>query len=118
MSPCWQADTSLRLGSRVTTITCNKVKPPEATLIKVDFPHGLEMEAGTASHAFLCARPGGLKQWQMLVFQRGEAQFKDCSFRCQSKRDSASDRSSNHHAEAERPGQPRPAHCPIDPQRR
>ncbi|MEQ2244609.1 hypothetical protein ILYODFUR_018996 [Ilyodon furcidens] len=33
-------------------------------------------------------------------------------------RDSASDRSSNHHAEAERPGQPRPTHCPIDPQRR
>ncbi|MEQ2242916.1 hypothetical protein ILYODFUR_001739 [Ilyodon furcidens] len=27
------------------------------------------------------------------------------------------ERSSNHHAEAERPGQPRPAHCPIDPQR-
>ncbi|KAK5623953.1 hypothetical protein CRENBAI_023722 [Crenichthys baileyi] len=40
------------------------------------------------------------------------------SFHCQSKRDSASGRSSNHHAEAERPGQPRPAHCPIDPQRR
>ena len=40
------------------------------------------------------------------------------SFRCQSKRDSASVRSSNHHAEAERPGRPRPAHCSIDPQRR
>ncbi|MED6289394.1 hypothetical protein CHARACLAT_002321 [Characodon lateralis] len=36
MSPCWQADITLQLGSRVTTITCNK--PPEAALIEADFP--------------------------------------------------------------------------------
>ncbi|MEQ2288198.1 hypothetical protein AMECASPLE_020305, partial [Ameca splendens] len=35
-----------------------KGQPPEAGLIEPDFPYGLEKEAGTASHAFLRARPG------------------------------------------------------------
>ncbi|KAK5613693.1 hypothetical protein CRENBAI_017633 [Crenichthys baileyi] len=35
-----------------------KGQPPEAALIEVDFPHGLEKEAGIASHAFLRVRPG------------------------------------------------------------
>ncbi|MEQ2315909.1 hypothetical protein AMECASPLE_027294 [Ameca splendens] len=39
-------------------VTCNKFKAPEAALIEADFPHSLETKAGTASHAFLCARPG------------------------------------------------------------
>ncbi|MED6245135.1 hypothetical protein ATANTOWER_031959 [Ataeniobius toweri] len=33
--------------------------PPEAALIKADFPHGLEKKVGTTLHAFLRARPDG-----------------------------------------------------------
>ncbi|KAK5613062.1 Potassium voltage-gated channel subfamily C member 3 [Crenichthys baileyi] len=33
-------------------------RPPEAALIKADFPHSLEKKAGTALHAFLRVRPG------------------------------------------------------------
>ncbi|KAK5614953.1 hypothetical protein CRENBAI_008413, partial [Crenichthys baileyi] len=32
-------------------------RPPEAALIELDFPHGLEKKARAASHAFLHARP-------------------------------------------------------------
>ncbi|KAK5611681.1 hypothetical protein CRENBAI_012283 [Crenichthys baileyi] len=43
-------------ASVVTAKDCGDM-PPEAARIEVNFPHGLEKEAGTASHAFLRVRP-------------------------------------------------------------
>ncbi|MED6233252.1 hypothetical protein ATANTOWER_009129 [Ataeniobius toweri] len=55
LSPCWQADMTLQLQSKINYDHTNRMqqRPPEAAIIKADFP-----TAGTALHTFLHAHPG------------------------------------------------------------